>query len=202
MSAEDAYRLIFAAFASCEEMLELLSNEPHLIGERTGLGETPLHYLAVENQLEAVQLLLKHGAEINTVNKCGGTPLSEAALLGHDKLVACLLEHKAMLTLPDQTEPTLHNAVLGGSASVVIQVLAAGAKVDEPNDLGETALHVAAETDDRFDILNLLLEAGVNVALQRIFGETPLDVAISNSSNNCAAALIAYGAFREGNNLP
>ena len=88
---EGAKRLIDAFFESVDEGLRLLKAEPDLISVRDGLGETPLHYLAVENQLSAVRALVEHGAEVNTLNECGGTPLSEAASLGHVELVKYLL---------------------------------------------------------------------------------------------------------------
>jgi ankyrin repeat protein len=78
--ADDAYRLIRACCHSRADAISLLEKEPNLLSARTGLGETPLHYLAVENKIEAVQLLIGHGAEVNTINECGGTPLSEAPL--------------------------------------------------------------------------------------------------------------------------
>ncbi len=65
---DDVYRLIRAFFQSTPEGLKLINAEPELINARTQhLGETPLHYLAVENKLEAVQALVIRGAEVNTV---------------------------------------------------------------------------------------------------------------------------------------
>ena len=201
MSSTDARRLIAAALKSPEELLALLASEPHLIRERTEhLRETPLHYLAVENHLEAVKVLIEHGAEVNTVNECGGTPLSEAAELGYSELVHYLLSHGAKLRLPGQTEPALHSAVRGAVPSIVGKFLAAGASLDETNSLRETALHVAAESDDRVDCLVLLLDQGANVMLRRIFDQTALDVAIDRGSERCAAILIAHGASRNGAN--
>ena len=51
MSKPDAYRLISACSESLDAAETLLSREPSLIHEETGIGETPLHYLAVENKL-------------------------------------------------------------------------------------------------------------------------------------------------------
>ena len=198
MPQSDADRLIAAAFTSRDELVRLLVSEPHLMKARTGLGETPLHYLAVENQIDSVKILMEHGAEINTQNDFGGAPLSEAAGLGYADLVACLLDHGAQLNLPGQKEPTLHEAVRSGSPEVVSLILSAGADIDEPNDLRETAVHVAAESDDRAAILELLLTAGGRTDLRRIFDETPLDAATSSGSERCAAVLRARGAPRSG----
>ena len=196
MSEEHAHRLIAAAFESPEAMSALLRAEPELLESRTGLSETPLHFLAVENQLSAVIVLAECGAEINTLNSCGGTPLSEAASLGYEEMVEYLLSRGARLRMPGQDEPTLLDAARSGNARVVGLLLDAGASIDEQNDLRETALHLAAEEDSRLAVLELLLGRGADTSLRRIFDETPLDVALGANAQACAAALIAKGAPR------
>jgi ankyrin repeat protein len=193
---QSAHRVVAAAFDSPEEMVRLIAAEPDLLEARTGLGETPLHYLAVENQLRAVILLVESGAAVNTVNEVGGTPLSEAASLGYEDLVEYLLKQGAALEIPGQHELTLHEAARGGSARIVDLVLAAGAIANEPNDPGETALHLAAEEERRLPALEALLEAGANVSLRNAFNETALDVALREVANACAIALVAKGAPR------
>jgi ankyrin repeat protein len=193
-----AHRLIAAAFESPDALQTLIRSEPELIEERTGLGETALHYLAVENQLRAVVLLAEAGAQINTLNSCGGTPLSEAASLGYVELVEFLLLKGASLHMPGQSEPTLHEATRNGNAAVVRLLLGAGAPIDEQNDLRETPLHLAAESDDRVAVLELLLNSGANSSLTRIFDETPLDVALDKGNSACISALVAAGARRGG----
>jgi len=164
-----ANRLIRVAFEAPDAMHALLRQEPELLEARTGLGETALHYLVVENQLRAVVLLVEAGAQVNTLNSCGGTPLSEAASLGYVELVEYLLSQGARLRIAGQGDPTLHEAVRGGNVAVVQLLLAAGAPVDEQNDVNETPLHLAAEEDERLAVLELLLTAGANPSLMRIF---------------------------------
>ncbi len=157
--------------------MALLSVEPRLINERTGLGETPLHYLVVENQLDAVRLLIARGAVVNTVNGCGSTPLSDAASLGYDEMVGLLLDHGADLFLEGQQEPVLHRAVRHGTVQVVRRLLAAGASPNEVDDMGWTPLHVAAEAQDDEAMLKVLLAAGADLSKRCSFGDTPLDMA-------------------------
>lgn len=190
------HRLIRAGFESPEEMLTILHEDPSLIEARTGLGETALHYLSVENQYRAVKALVEAGAQINTLNECGGSPLSEAASLGYVELVEYLLSQRAQLQLPGQGEPTLHEAVRGGNYEVVKRLLAAGAIVNEQNDLKETPLHLVADEEEKLDILKLLLESGADPTIKRIFDETPLDIALNANCSACATALMAVGAPR------
>ena len=191
------YRLLRAAFESPDSMRPLLRQSPELLEARTGLGETALHYLAVENQLHAVSLLVEAGAQVNTLSSCSGTPLSEAASLGYVELVEYLLSQGARLHIDGQRDPALHGAVRGGTAAMVQLLLAAGAPIDEQNDLRETPLHLAAQDDGRLAVLELLLQAGANPALKRIFDETPLDVALNSGSKACASALLAVGAPKQ-----
>lgn len=186
-----AYRLIAAAFESPAALMALLDAEPHLMAERTGLGETPLHYLAVENQLEAVKLLIARGASVNTVNECSSTPLSDAASLGYEEMVGLLLEHGADLRAQGQCEPVLHGAVGHGTLAVVQRLLIAGASPDELDDMGRTALHIAAESDDGEAMLQSLLDAGADPSRRDLFGDAPLDVAIRSGSSRCIDLLQA-----------
>jgi ankyrin repeat protein len=195
-SPTPAHRMIAAGFESVEALRALITSDPSLMRERTGLGETPLHYLAVENQVEPVRLLIENGAELNTLSDVGGTPLSEAASLGYEELVALLLSSGAQLHVEGQHEPTLHEAVRSGNVLVVEQVLSAGASTEEVNDLRETALHVAAESDERISVLQALLDTGADVAKRRVFDDTPLDVALFNGSTRCAELLQSRGAQR------
>ena len=57
---------------------ELVEADPAILMLRSGLGETALHYLAVENYANAVQLLINLGAEVNVKNDFGNSALEEA----------------------------------------------------------------------------------------------------------------------------
>jgi ankyrin repeat protein len=57
---------------------KLVKDLPEVLNLRTGLGETALHYLAVENYADAVQLLIDLGAEVNVKNEFGASALEEA----------------------------------------------------------------------------------------------------------------------------
>jgi ankyrin repeat protein len=151
-------RLVAAFFSSEDEALRLLKEEPGLIESRDGLGETPLHYLSVENQLHAVKTLVSKGGSVNTVNLCGGTPLSEAASLGYTELVSFLLSTGAKLLIEGQSELLLHAAVRSGCLETVKAILGAGAEVNEIDDLRDTPLHVAATSDKNTEIIKTLIE--------------------------------------------
>src|SRR5215471_14495240 len=73
----------------------LLNNEPGLIYERNGIGETVLHFLAVEDNRSAVEWLHSRGADLDAKNKFGTPLLFEVALLEYRDLFLWLVRHGA-----------------------------------------------------------------------------------------------------------
>ena len=70
--------LIDAAVENPEHAKRLVEADPTLLGLRTSLGETALHFLAVENYASGVQVLIDLGASVNVTNSFGSSPLDEA----------------------------------------------------------------------------------------------------------------------------
>ena len=58
-------------------------------------GGTPLMWAAVSGQTEAIELLVRRGANVNAPSKDGGTALHAAAFLGHENAVEVLLRDGA-----------------------------------------------------------------------------------------------------------
>ena len=141
----DAHRLIDACAGSLDAAAALLDAEPDLLRARTLLGETALHYLAVENQIELARWLFEHRAALDTVSEVLMSPLSDAAYLGHEALVGWLLDAGATLDLPGQCVPTLIAAVHSGNAAIVAAILAAGADLAVSDRRGRTAMQIARE---------------------------------------------------------
>ena len=82
------YELRNAVYAKEFEIAEsLLKANPHLIDLRDGLGETVLHFLAVENDVEGVAWLHDRGFDLDTKNKCGTPVIFEVAQLGYKDLI-------------------------------------------------------------------------------------------------------------------
>ena len=82
--------LMRAAVSDAERVRHLVKTNPHVLELRTGLGETALHYLAIENYAEAVQLLIDLGASFEVTNDFGNSVLAEAELAEATEAVAVL----------------------------------------------------------------------------------------------------------------
>ena len=85
------YLLRNAACWNLEEAHRLVLEDPTIVEARNSIGETALHFLVVENALEAVAFLAQHGSQVNTRNAFRNSALSEAVQLGYVEMVELLL---------------------------------------------------------------------------------------------------------------
>lgn len=65
------------------------------VDTRSRLGNTPLHLAAIWGDLEAVECLLRHGANVHAVGEDGYKPLDETREQGHRAVAELLLAHGA-----------------------------------------------------------------------------------------------------------
>jgi len=70
------------------------------------LGLTPLSWAAISGRAEAVELLIQRGANVNAVNRDGGTALHGAAFLGHVKAVDLLVQNGAKINTANERGET------------------------------------------------------------------------------------------------
>jgi surface polysaccharide O-acyltransferase-like enzyme len=95
-SAKDPTTIWGAADAGDLGVIEKLLAEGAAVdgpdGER---GLTPLIWAALADRAEAVELLIRRGADVNATAGDGATPLHAAAFLGHEKTVAALVQNGA-----------------------------------------------------------------------------------------------------------
>ena len=74
---------------------EMLARSPDLVHLSNGIGETALHFLAVEDHLEEVAWLIEHGAAVDSLNDFKQTPLMEVAGTGRLEMCQLLVSHGA-----------------------------------------------------------------------------------------------------------
>ncbi|PQE31133.1 Ankyrin repeat protein [Rutstroemia sp. NJR-2017a WRK4] len=161
-------------------------NDQRVLASRTDLaGRLPLHYAAIhENPKTPVlvrELLKAYGKA--EAGSDGILPLHLAAKHRNEYAVKALLEnrsHKDKISAGDYWGMTpLHFATNERRLKIVKLLLAKGARIDEQDKLGRTALHLAVEKNEA-DIVMTLLEGadGSNVTkLKDKNGETTLQLA-------------------------
>ena len=60
------------------------------VNKRNFIGNTPVHYAAMENSTEAIAMLIKHGGSINITNNRGKKPIDTARRYGKEAAVRML----------------------------------------------------------------------------------------------------------------
>ena len=158
---------------------------------------TPLHSLSESNSrdesniLNLMQLLLKHGSEVNRKGCAYETPLNLAIRWNHTKLVRILLEHGAdpnAENLYGQT--SLH--ILSESdikdekdeadfLTLALLLSGHGAVVNGRDQNNQTPLHLAI-LRNRFELAGILLEHGADTDAENNHGKTPLRTLMENWS--------------------
>lgn len=130
---------------------------------------TALILAAQHGWIAAVEVLLKHDADVNLTRNDGTTPLISAIRNGHPEIVNILLENKkAKVNLDQKTNlgvPPLIMAVQKSDAITVDILLRHGANVnstiDKPPLTGWTALVVATQMQYETIIQRLLKQEGI-----------------------------------------
>ena len=170
------------------------SSLPLDINIKNSIGATPLH-VAAKNDTEAVSMLLKYNADVNSSTKFGYTPLQYAVEYGCYKacMRLCTLERK----IQKGESVYLRNSELN---------------INWQNDSKETSLHLVIEArnvaamqsknkrllnkcDDSYTrIVKLLLEIGVDVNIKNHDGDTPLHIATRYEMEYIVKLLLHYNA--------
>lgn len=124
-------------------------------------GQSPL-FVAVQQQLvDAIQLLINAGCDVNLANSEGNTPLSLACSLGNDVIVELLLQHPAVDVDQGLVRTPLHEAAAVGSTTIIERLIAAGCNVNKLSMTGVSSLFLAADRD-HFEVARSLVRHGAS----------------------------------------
>lgn len=82
-----------------------------VMSNRSGIGETMLHWYAIEGDADVVEKIIGLGFDVNTVNRFHRTPLFECATIGRWEIVALLLAHGARTDVKDRNDEDVFEAL-------------------------------------------------------------------------------------------
>jgi ankyrin repeat protein len=139
------------------------------------LLNAPLLDAVRSDDRQAVERLLKQGANPNEREPDGATPLAWAAIRANPEITSLLLNAKADPNLTNELGiGPLSLAITNGAPKIVDQLLAANANPNVARENGETPLMTAARLG-QVDVMKRLLVKGANAnARDKKFGQTAL----------------------------
>ncbi|MFL6719719.1 MAG: ankyrin repeat domain-containing protein [Burkholderiaceae bacterium] len=190
--------LIHAAAGGSAQIIEVLLDHGAAAGKRDDAGNTALHVAVLCRQQAAAAALLGRMSqdEIEQENRRGYSALFEAVWLEDAAMTRLLLHGGARVDCHSQENAYITPLMLAaarGNAEVLDDLLAAGAKPDEPDWMSTTALFYAVRGGNLVCI-EALLDAGANVNARDTRCSTPLLCAIEASKAEAVHALLRHGA--------
>ena len=127
-------------------------------------GQTALYNAALGDRIEVIEMLLEHGANPNSLSSKGSTPL------------AAVLNTYAGFRPADPTRDKSIEPTFEEKMPIVNILFASGADVNIVAEDGSSILHHAASLGND-EVVELLLEHGINLSLKDDSNRTALDVA-------------------------
>ena len=146
-------------------------------------GRTPVHVASFAKQREAIQALVKAGADLSKLESDRYDAVTIASVADDEETLRVLLQQgaSAKLTTSRYDGTALIAAAHLGHDGVVRQLIQAGAPLDHVNNLHWTAAIEAVVLGDggkrHQSTLKALIDAGANLKLTDRHGQTPLQLA-------------------------
>lgn len=169
-------------------------------GGRQGSSQsgTPLHLAAAFGRLDAVKLLIRHGAKVDILaGQTERTPLLEAAANGHSGVARFLLESGADPLKTDMMAYGLLHFAAGAGPADLVEFILDKTKTDinAQSRHGRTPLHQAC-VNGKWKEAGILLRRGARLDIFDDEGSTALHRAILSSAPE--DLIEAFGAFGDG----
>lgn len=184
------------------------ADEAWLVGELLKRGASPnvkipsggtlIAECVVEGRSAVAKLLLRHGAQIDSVD-ANGSPLVEiAARSGHVWLVRDLLKLGVTFDGSEEIGGTnefhlSHIAAEAGEPELIKILAQSGANLNVTNQYGENPIHIAIGSGS-FDVLRPLFQQGVSLDNADGSGSTPVHLAVMRRDPDSLRELLSLGA--------
>lgn len=197
-AAGSAAILAAAEGGDLDAVTRLLEKDPRLAEARNADGDTVLHQAAggrrgEEAALSIVRLVLAGGAEPETLNASGQSPLLYAAYAGYGRVVELLVGKGAAVDRRDTHGRTpLHYAAREGRARAVEVLLGSGADPFVKDGQGRTPLEYAV-LQNRAAVLESLIKL-VSYDIKGPDGSMLLHAAASQGHEETVRSLLERGA--------
>ncbi|XP_076766043.1 uncharacterized protein LOC143432928 isoform X1 [Xylocopa sonorina] len=190
-----ATALHHAASAGHPTMITTLSNVPRIeLNATDKKGQTPMHCGCAEEHLEAVEVLIGLGANVDAQDNEGNTPLHVATRTRHTAMAQLLLRAGADTELTDEMGYTpLHVAASQGCKGILGSMIQHGAALNKQCKYGNTPLHLACQNND-VETVEILINKGVDLNCLNSRQQSPIHIAAEKGHSDICELLLAAGA--------
>ena len=175
-------------------------------------GTTALHWAVRADDLDAIDLLVRAGANVSARNRAGVMPLELAAINGSAAIIERLIKAGADVNRPlnSSGDTALMMASRSGKAGAVKALLDHGAQINAKETWGDTTALMWAVSEGNHDVVKLLIERGADVNARTKFvpsatgrgfeGATPVAAKADQAPEQNAGGLLSPLMFaaREG----
>lgn len=185
-------------YVSCyeghSEIVKLLLNVSDISKSDTCYFKTPLHVACEFGHFVIVKMLLENGSSMYQCNTDGHSPLFVACERGHPQLVKLLLDYGSDINQRDEKDKTpLFVACENGFSEVVKILLDHKANISLCNSDGSSPIHVACKWGHT-NTVAILVERNADInSLDRLYGRTPLFLAVEGKYSEIIQLLIENG---------
>jgi ankyrin repeat protein len=197
-------RLFFVIFLASVFLFTIFGLEAKGDSARTELEKKGYTYTessfiecAKKGDIEAVNLFLAEGIDINAMNERGQIALLRAAEYQRTEVVTLLLEKGADVNIVGgrNARTALMEAAGAGNCVIIKQLVEKGADINAKDDENTTPIHFAC-TWGHVEAVRLLIELGAKLDIQSaaLGGRTPMSLAESNGHIEIVQILKDAGA--------
>ena len=160
-----------------QELKNMISNKPkEIFFCDPDVGNTAVHCAINANKPTILDLLLRAGLSPDSLNDYYRTPLHLAAIVGQAKLVTILLYHQAKCDEKDKWLKTpLQIAHHNRHLECAVILIEAGAVLTDPSMT--QSLFFAAIELGRLNAVTKLIDAGADLSIKNVLGQTALQMA-------------------------
>jgi ankyrin repeat protein len=189
----------YAAQGGDGQFLEYLLSKGANISDleiKNAYGRTPLCAVSRDGgNVETVKTLIGLGADINTEDYSGWTPIMLASWRPYKEVVDVLLDAGADLQVGTENgEQLLVDAVSSGLEKLFAELVNKNTSLTILNEYGGTLLHSAAEGGSS-GIVESLISLGFDVNKADRYGWSPIHIATEQGHNGIISFLITKGAY-------
>lgn len=168
---------------SLQEISIAIKNGANVTAWNEG-GLSPLLMATAFNAPNVVTALIEAGADVNSQNKRGKTPLMVVGK-ATPEIITVLVKAGGDVNARDEYKvtPLISAAMMSGSnPDVIMSLIKAGAEINARDIDGWTALMWAADKTGNPDVITALIEAGADAKARSGKGHIALDLAKENRS--------------------